>query len=273
MGLVVPAWEIFSLWCCFSWGSCSPEGLARTWGDWPLPRGQFTAALSTLIALCWRRNYLTFLKAKCCIGLDSAKQTAAAFWLCYKNKHKVAYVVLVWRAGICFGRTCQSSRSRCLELISLGEAGLCCSSPQTSAPLPVVLRPPGPNAVLSFSHQRLLSETGGSMPNCAVFVSKATIQARIVEHKICFRKAVQCSFLCSLWEVIFWRWFWRVSLQNEWKHTSPSSLLNQNPLTFAILMDSQKQTWSQMLENVVLMVFFFFFFWALQKHNVYWQNS
>ena len=33
------------------------------------------------------------------------------------------------------------------------------------------------------------------MPNCAVFVSKAAIQVRIVEHKICFRKAVQCSFL------------------------------------------------------------------------------
>ena len=59
----------------------------------------------------------------------------------------------------------------------------------------MVLSPPGPNALLSFSHQRLLSETGDSMATCAVYVSKTTIQVRIVEHKICFRKAVQCSFL------------------------------------------------------------------------------
>ena len=33
------------------------------------------------------------------------------------------------------------------------------------------------------------------MANCAVFVSKTTIQVKIVEHKIRFRKAVQRAFL------------------------------------------------------------------------------
>ena len=60
----------------------------------------------------------------------------------------------------------------------------------------MVLRLPGPNAqVLGFSHQTLLSITGNLMANCAVFVSKTTIQVKIVEHKIRFRKAVQRAFL------------------------------------------------------------------------------
>lgn len=241
----LPCWSLISrerspLWSPSHCGSGWSEELVGTWRGPGIRRGtvsRLTPTSSSTTTLLEEDTTQTFSKAWRCVRPDSAEQIAAELWLCHKNKHRIARVVPVRTAAMRFRAT-----------PAVGQRsgfGVC---PRTPARGPRGPAPPASDVLMAFpvGGGRAWPEVRWPTPPC---LCENRHRAGIVEHRLHLRGVVQRpSPRQSLGSRLP-----KVTLVNAIPRCSSTvhQPLIQNPLAFLILMNSQKQTCGQILEDII----------------------